>query len=90
MQKNVITSRFTFNFSSPGFLVESFNISLLTDMQWSIHKYFKKRQACPFMNLSGIITILKENRRKILKGCPHILLPVFTFEVHFKEADSTM
>lgn len=73
--KDVTTSRFTFNFSSPGFLIESFNISLLTDVQWSIHKYFKKRQTCPFMNLSGIITILKENRKKIPKRlCPRIVI----------------
>lgn len=88
-RKDMITSRFTFNFSSSGFLIESFNISLLTDVQWSIHKHFKKRQTCPFMNLSGVITILKENKRKILKGCPHIFLLVFAFEVHFKEADTT-
>lgn len=42
------------------------------------------------MNSSGIITILKENRTKILKAYPHIFLLGFAFEVPFKEADSTM
>lgn len=63
-RKDTTTFRFTFNFSSSGFLIEPLNISLFTDMQRSIYKDFKKRQTCPFMNSSGIITILKGNRKK--------------------------
>lgn len=66
VRKKVTLLRFTFNFSSSGFFIKSFDIPLFTYMQWSIHEYFKKWQTCTFMNLSSFITILKEEMGKII------------------------
>lgn len=54
----------TFNFSSPGLLVKTFNIPFLAHLERSMNEHFKKRQSGTCVDLPRLLPILCENKMR--------------------------